>query len=930
MIDFLDKIIDVLPEYQKIAIKSLIEQKRKQGETPSLRLQQTELNSLYSRIKDNLGKLLLTPRYAISDEKISSVLHNKNMEEIYLDLNALYSNINQLGKLNQSQYITLFSEYEKSKAAVQKLINDVKVFSLKKKYPDFNEVNVIDFNISKNDSKKSPIASINPNVRVLQLKPILYTRAHLIDRGSRNTKVYTKTYARGIKNILSKSFSPESMVDQRPETFWSTLVMSDVPISQTYEKNTSSGEIVKINVDGPVSEIYLQFSHIEQINTIRYLPFAAYPIKVIDVSYKPSPNSQVLLPIGDFNESSTLDWEELNFETVYAHEIRITIAQENSKQVIYHLPKHVAINTDLFTEIFNSKALDILDKNNIPDSDTLLNILNAISSYNTAAQLLEDVLIASGTDVTTQPETVFYDSLNAVMKDILGNIDPNLKDSILNQITERSNIFTEAQTEIIEINKHEYLLGMREVECGYTVYSPVSYYSSEKFNTQATVSEISIEVDERHTQFKTAWENNYQVTSTEWEVDIGDGRKIPIHPRNIVDDIDQLPTVKDEKIVFSVDNTALTRLGGYYASVYRLKKDGNVIPSSDYTVIKVTGAIPRLKLTLTGDWIDRTSIYTVDYAVEPSAYSIQILDKFDSKPLPSPEVFNFTGPDNDIQLSKYPFINYEVVNLDSYFIKNSGNSSWIFNPPQANIGSGQLKIFPTIIDNVGNILYTGNLTGSLITGLWGPSSGEAPINLTTLSNTYFGNINGVNFGYFLKVMDSLDYVEISQFLNSTGILFTDRFVASQEAIQNWDAVQSGVVFRGVLTGANPSGYLNVDYVIGIGIKTDDAVFTLSSSIYNPIVVKIAGKEARNITNYETLQHPSFNISTRKDNEYQYIQAGKRIYFNQPITNQEIKVQYNWITEYISINGTLRCNKLATPDLTPKVNSIRILSNNLVI
>jgi len=108
------------------------------------------------------------------------------------------------------------------------------------------------------------------------------------------------------------------------------------------------------------------------------------------------------------------------------------------------------------------------------------------------------------------------------------------------------------------------------------------------------------------------------------------------------------------------------------------------------------------------------------------------------------------------------------------------------------------------------------------------------------------------------------------------------------------------------------------------------VYTLSENRYTPITITVGGVLANNITNYETLEHPSFSIASRKDNQYQYIQAGKRIYFNQPIIGKEIKVQYNWITNYIALLGTLRCNKLSNPDLTPKVNSIRILINNLVI
>jgi hypothetical protein len=105
---------------------------------------------------------------------------------------------------------------------------------------------------------------------------------------------------------------------------------------------------------------------------------------------------------------------------------------------------------------------------------------------------------------------------------------------------------------------------------------------------------------------------------------------------------------------------------------------------------------------------------------------------------------------------------------------------------------------------------------------------------------------------------------------------------------------------------------------------------MSDITYNPLTVTVGSREAKNITNYETLVHPAFSISSSKDNDIQYIHAGNTLYFNQKINNQEIRVTYNWLTEYIKLLGTLKYNGSVNPGLTPKVNEIRILINNLVI
>lgn len=915
MVNFLNKILDVLPSNQKASIKNLIANKAKAGELQGVRAKEEEASIIYNRIKTKLGNVLLTPIYAKPDDKISSDDYNKVMEEIYLDLSTLYTHINDFSSLINKQSVILDSDYNKSRAAIEKLLNDVKIFALRKTYPEFNEIKLIDFNVQTNHSKKQPIANVEPNTRLLQLKPAINSRVHLLNRTARTTKIYSKTLSPGLKGDLGSSFPLENMVDQRPETFWATLIMTDSPVSQIYEKNTTTGNNYQVAVEGPIVEVYFKFSHSEKINNIRLAPFAEFPVTILDIAYKSTASAQIFTPIKDFTSTSTLDWEEYNFSPIFAHEIRIVLSQENYKKLSYLLPKSLVINTDLFQRILKQRASEIVG-NSIIDSDFTIYALNSLTSYEEALTALEELYKNSGLDATVQPNIEFVEKLDSLLKEIFKDISPE--------------IYVDSTTPTVNLFKYEYLLGLREVEIGYQVYYPTSYYESEKFDLQATVSEIQIEVDERHTSFETNWENDYRKTSTEWEIDIGNGRRLPIHPRNITDSNDGIPSVKDERVEFDLlTRKAYTRLGGYYSVVYKLKKNGELIPSNDFTVLRTTGSIPRLEISLTGNYFDTSSIYTVDYAVDPSSYSIDILRNFNSELVPAPEVFTEVGSNNEITLSKFPFINYEIINSTGLFIKNSSNSTWSFSPPQADASSGQLHILPTIIDNVGNILQTGSLQGSVVTGTWGTNSGESPVDLTTLSNAYFSPADGIRFGYFLKPMDSATYGHIDSFDSSTGFTLKSPLVVTQDQCRRWDAASTGTVFIGTLTGNIATGYLTVDYSIGAGVISDNQIFAISEISYEPIEVTVGTKKAHNITNYETLLHPAFSIANNKDTEYQYIQAGKTLYFNQNI-NSEIRVTYRWITEYLKLIGTLYCNTPINPDLTPKVNSIRIFTNNLVI
>ena len=126
------------------------------------------------------------------------------------------------------------------------------------------------------------------------------------------------------------------------------------------------------------------------------------------------------------------------------------------------------------------------------------------------------------------------------------------------------------------------------------------------------------------------------------------------------------------------------------------------------------------------------------------------------------------------------------------------------------------------------------------------------------------------------------------------------------------------------------GFINADYILGVGLNIGGRVFAFNDVTYKPIDVTIGGKEAKNITDYETLQHPAFSIASVTDKEYQFIHAGRRLYFNQPVQGIEIKVDYEWLTEHLKLLGKLRSNKVINPDETPKVDEIRILMNTTTL
>jgi hypothetical protein len=928
MTNFLRSLTEVLPAYQQVAINSLITRKKKSGDLQSIRSQQAEIQRLYAEIKGKLGNILLVPKYAVPGTKISSKDHNSNFESIHLDLSALYSNIDKIGKSFLVQSVSLDSGYHKARAAIQKLINDARIFSIRKKYIDFNEIKIIDFNSNRNQSEILPRAELNPKTRLLELRPVFSSRAHLLNRDARYTKIYTKTISHGLKASLANSFPPDNMSDQRPETFWATLVMADSPVQQKYTLKSTGGEQSQIQVSGPVTEIYFKFSHLERVNHVRILPFANFPVKIIDVAYKQTSDGQMFVTIQDFVASSTLDWEEYNFSSIYTTELKVTVAQENSTLNVYQVPEAIIKNTDIFQRIYDAKLSQIIG-NSITDSDQLVEANRAGTMYQSVVASLEELVKNAPSDLRSKPRIDYYYNFNSVIADLLAPISPEITKETLFAGYSKQELESD---ELVQVKKYEYTLGIREIEIGYAVYSPVGNFSTEKFDLQATISDFQLEVDERHTEFETSWETNFRKTSTEWSVDIGGGRVIPVHPRNLTDKDSNLPLAKDELIYFDASiGSATTRLGSRHASVVALKKDGQLIPENQYTVVRQTGSVPVLRIAMTGSaWYDPNSAYTVDYFVDPASYNITVLGKYQSNNLASPELFTTTGPNNDITLSKYPYIDYAVVNLSSFF--GSSNAGWSFRAPLPDLFSGQLLTIPMVVDRLGQTLQTG-VAGFVITsGSWGARSGQLAqiVSGTPQVNTnYLGTLSGIDFSYYLQVMDSTTLHEINLFPSDySGVLYSPVTIDTEQ-LNRWTAQSSGFAFVGDLTGTPQSGTIKVDYKIGIGIKTEDSIYALNRNFYTPLTVTVDGRPATNITNYATLVHPAFSVSSSQGIDYEYIQAGKYIYFNQPI-RQDIKVDYDWVTDYIKLQGVLRSHSPVSPELTPKVNEVRLLINTSVI
>jgi hypothetical protein len=824
---------------------------------------------------------------------------------------ALYKQTDLLGNIQEKQKSSLVDEFSKARAAILKLINDARVFSIRKRNPEYDDIKLVNFNISRNTSRVSPIAQVDPDSRLLKLPTILKRRTHLSNRGARRTGVTVEVVG-GQTGQLGKQFPPIRSVDSKPETFWADTVYSDVPVQTIYNRwgPNQNGEITEF-INGPYAVLKLSFSSAEVINQIKILPFSNHPIKVIEASYRPNSSSKVRYQVPNFRVEESLDWIEYNFDTVFATDIEIVLAQENFRTIVVKVPKSVLYATDFLIKLQEERAAELAE---IPN----LNNVALGGNHELYTQAVEDLAAVMSSKELEKNAITEIDLVGKTVLSIgesLSVFNPSLSSLVHEVSNYTESLPKEAKDDIQTFNKYEYIIGAREVETNYIVYSPVAYYESEKFEPASTVANVELEVDERHPVFKSQY-GDFTKTSTEWEIELAEDRKVPIFPANFEED-GLLKVVGERLQVNQFIAVGYSRFKSFLSYVLVRENDKILAAGTEYSVTWNADYNGRLQIMINPASFDFNKIYTIDYYADPSAKSIDVLSLFSDKSLAQPDVFQGTTANNQVKLSSFPFVNYAIVNSEDFVYSDSYNG-YQYIPPTGAYTTGIINIKPTWVKSDGSVIDT--ITGS-VTGLALEGYGT---NWNTLSATYLDD----PYRYYLKITNAPGAIfEINSLVNSGTLLFTEVPKLYTGLIGN---EIPGSNFSGNFNGVPPSGMIQVPYSIEVVYQAGDQIFGFDNIVYEPINVTVGGIKARNITSYQDLEQPAFNVANSSDGEYEYIHDGRSLYFNRNINGAEIQVDYRWMTKYAKVNCVLRANKLVSPTVSPVVNEYRLLLNTTIL
>ena len=870
----LQQISSVLSAGRRAALKSLIRSEIKAGIVSNSGEAKELLAVLIKRIAESTLEPITRFREAIPGERISSEDWNDTQKELYIDMFALYSELNQIDKVASTSFASNLADFTQSKAAIIKSLNEIEKYQFLKDNTEYQDLKYIDFSDARNSTKRQPRAIVDTNIRKLELGERSRARVQDKKTGESETVVTIKNLGGGITNNLDQSFATENMLDNDPRTFWAQLVLTDEVVKHTYQTTSDAGLGTSYTSNGAIGEIEIQFPKTSKVNNISILPFAPYPLRIVDLAYKQNPSESTYRTVPGFTvKEPTLDWYEISFRPVAMSNLIIVLEQENYDKNIYHLPANIVHNQMIWSQIAQSEYDDSIFDFKLDDMN--YGIIKAepekLAFLNAVHMVSEEIRHMHFQEVKQKDQYKNMQNFTEAMTSILHKIALPKSKSIASLMgseqPDRPNT-----PDTIEVKKFEYIYGIRSIDISYVRYQPVSYYESPKFNSNATITEIQLETTEIHPEFSDGYAK-FNRTSIEYELEFADNTRIPILP----DSTPRISTaqgisgykVRNEYLkIPRADKYGYTRFKPLEGSTFLVRKNGIRIPQSDHT-FDTSGSFG--KLTIVNNF-DSNAIYTIDYSVLPSAVTINALKVFDSKEFSDGETFTETNSNNAIRLSYYPYTEYEIINNTSSWTKLDGESDkWIFEPTKPNYMAGTVAVA-----NSGTAI-TGYLT-----------------NFTSNIDTSIGVTN------YFRVKNEAATYQIASITDATSMTLASNYAGSTNT---------------------------TEYQVGQSYYVDGRRFYFQDNTYEPTRVFVNDVKAFNLTDFEKLENPAFVDDNTVGLEYQYIQAGPFVYFSKPIKQSNIKVFYRWLTQYVKVNITMRCNVAIVTDITPKVDNIKIKIKN---
>lgn len=639
MPNFLDTYLSSIPIGQRNALTALLEQQKAAGLIATREQYDVELSKLLAGIT----KLMFdVPTTGV----ISSSMLNDNFKKVFISLHGLFKQLNNADTTVVRHRSVSDSDIAAMRAATNKLLEDISVHQfLRYAHDGWSEAKFSNFWNCRNASTSSQAADIDDLTKHVRLRIGRCRRLQQM-RGSVPTKVSIEPLGADDVEAISKSFAPKNMLDGSTKTFWAHMVLADTPLLSC---------LGGIEYNGASVQVTLEFPHVEPISHIHFLPFSTRPFTLSDLEYWTG-EAWVAAP-GVTYPHASLDWQHLDFYQVDTNKMRFVLRQENYQQNTYLIPRDYFSNSLLWEMALDDSLLSGLEEEDLTGAQKIAVDTNPrFRALASAIRLFGDRFGKSGITLDSTATEELSRTIDAAAKVLAQANEDNA--GTVNRITGGETDAPEP-TDMVEITKFEYLLGIYSIAVEHRDYYPIGVFESPKYGNNGCLYEVAIDTTEQHVLDPT---NGFPLTSIEYEIELSPDRRAPIVP---------LGTTRVSELLHINPSllTDRTRFAPHGVPAPELRCDGAV--STDYTLV---GSV----VTITANF-NRNKVYTLDYDVAAGQDSLDLDAIYDSIPLSAPETFHETDDTGKVVLSYFPYVAREIVNNEQdWHLVDSDNARWMY------------------------------------------------------------------------------------------------------------------------------------------------------------------------------------------------------------------------------------------------------------
>jgi len=629
---YIESYYSIIPKIQQDRLLQILKTKYDDaGVSPDDKTLQNKLEELVAELKNPLGNPLIQLRKAEKYSKVSSVDYNNTMEEAYVDLGALFKQNNTINRTIKTHKLINDATLRDVRSALRKVENDIMVYKvIKENKTGITDAKFNTFYKDDNQAEDGPYkAWIDTDTNSLKL-PFGMDNSTLSINGLAAAEISISRYGGGIMGTLeTEEHRKEKAIDESMQTFWGEVILTDEPIRQIYNGNLEFGTIC---------EVTIRLFRTEPINHIKILPFTNYPLRIFKIEYREAiADSWSEL---DITEQTSVSAIEFNFTEIYAKEIRIVINQKNPSINTYNIPKYIVNNAQMWQQIVD-REYSLSTSTNAPIQATqdMIDYITGFRAYTDEIEKYKEKTKELGKTEDSAGSSMSKTIFKATTQEMTKASKVGAEELSMDILREKD----DPDKELIEVRKYEYLYGAYNIDIKHIWYLERGEYVSPQYKANGAILETRLDAVE---VLPSGASIEYQVATRkdEWKNILPSGHYIT------KERVDIDPLTRVGILRFPAESSPV--------GMYRNDED---MPAVDWTYSSSDGSV-----AVASGWYNASASYTISYQpkgtsdVTPSGVVVSFAN--DSL-IETEETFTDNSTRQyKIELSHYPYIDYDVIN----------------------------------------------------------------------------------------------------------------------------------------------------------------------------------------------------------------------------------------------------------------------------